>query len=129
MLKKSLLAILLLMFLFFFTSPAYCYTWVKLGDYPYGTVWYEPTTIETDEDIGSVLIKVHYPKDDKNIIGWIVTDCKAKRYNLVGVLAVDKNDKALKYDEGDEFESDIVPGSESAAEDLYKMLCPKTVKK
>lgn len=51
MLKKSLLIIPLLVLLFSFTSQAGEFTWVKLGDYENGAVWYEPTTIEKYEGV------------------------------------------------------------------------------
>ncbi len=125
--KKLLLIIPLLMLFFSFTNPAHSYTWVKLDDYENGTIWYEPSTIEKDEGVSSVLIKTR-TKEDENIVVWMVIDCEAKKYYLVGALLVDENDKALEFDD-DQLEGDIIFEKESAAKDLYNMLCTKAVKK
>jgi hypothetical protein len=115
--------LLSLLGLVLFINPAYCYTWVKLGEYKYGTVWYEPTTIEINEIISSVLVKTYYLESKEYIVVWVVIDCQAKKYSIVNAVLVNENDKALDLKET-ELQDTIIPGS--AAEDLYKMFCAKT---
>lgn len=134
--KNVLLIALLLGLVFSFTTPAYSYNWVNLGDYHSDdksdvscTVWYDPSTIEKEEGISSVLIKIYYPETQEDIMVWMVIDCEAMKCYLVGALLVDENDKALEFDDGDAVDLDIVIGSGSVAEQFYHMLCPNAVKK
>lgn len=131
--KNILLAVLLLGLLFSFTTPAYSYTWVELGDYysvdesyVNGKVWYDPSTIKKD-GIGSVLIKIYYPKTKENIMVWMAIDCEAKKGTLANPVLVDQNDNSLSSEEG-ETEVDITLGSGSVVEHVCQMLCSKNAK-
>ena len=120
--------LLSLLGLVLFISQAHSYTWVKLGDYENSTAWYEPTTIEKEEVVSSVLIKMYYPKNNQCTAAWMGIECEAKKYTLLCAPAVDENDKALDLDEG-QTEDNIISASGFPAEHLYQLLCPELPKK
>lgn len=114
--------ILLLTFLtFLIAAPGYCYTWVQLTPED-NNLWYDPTTIEIDKPIGSVLIKSYFVEDKSYIMAWVIIDCKEKKYYIVGALAVDENDKAISPPDGRDVSGQISKGGPKM-KIFYNMLC------
>lgn len=116
--KKLFLIIPLLVLLFSFTSHASEYTWVELPNPGGDTLWYDPTTIEIDEGVGSVLLKSYNATRKEHLMFWMVIDCEAKKCYIVGTLVIDENDKAISPP--DEEVSEGIIKSDSV---LYNMLC------
>jgi len=123
-LKKLFLIIPLLVLLVSFTSHASEYTWVELPNPGGDTLWYDPTTIEIDEGIGSVLLKSYNAARKEYLMFWMIVDCAANKCYIVGTLVVDENDKAISPPDDTVLEGIITPGSV-----LYNMLCPKSAEK
>lgn len=117
---KKLLLIIPLLVLFSFSGQAYSYTWVELSNPGGSSLWYDPTTIEFDEGIGSVLIKSYNPKTNVYTMFWFVVDCGANKCYMVGALTIDKDDKAISPPDDSVLEGTIKSGSI-----LYELVCPK----
>lgn len=122
--KKLLLVIPLLVLLFSFVSHAGEYTWVELSNPGGDTLWYDPTTIEIDESVGSVLLKSYNTARNEYLMFWMIIDCAANKCYMVGTLVVDENDKAISPP--DDTVSEGIIKSDSV---LYNMLCPKSAEK
>lgn len=117
--KKTLLIVIVLTFLT--VTPGYCYTWVQLTPED-DNFWYDPTTIEIDEPIGAVLIKTYSVEDKSCVMAWVIIDCKAKKFYIVGALLVDENDKAIAPPDGKDISGQISQGGPKM-EILFRMLC------
>jgi len=104
--------------LFFFSGQAYSYTWVELPNPGGDSLWYDPSTVEFDEGIGSVLMKSYNSAKKEYLMFWIVIDCEAKKCYLAGALVVDKEDKAISAPTEQVLEGTIKPDSF-----LYTLLC------
>lgn len=122
--KRLFFIIPLLVLLFSFTSQASEYTWVELSNPGGDTLWYDPTTIEIDEGVGSVLLKSYNDSRKEYLMFWFIIDCAAKKCYITGALLVDENDKAISPPDDTVLEGIITPGSV-----LYNMLCPKSTEK
>ncbi len=122
--KKLFLIIPLLVLLVSFTSHASEYTWVELDNPGGDTLWYDPTTIEIDEGVGSVLLKSYNATRKEYLMFWMIVDCEAKKCYITGALLVDENDKAISPPDDTVLGGTITPGSV-----LYNMLCPKSAEK
>ncbi|MDP2907159.1 MAG: hypothetical protein Q8O03_04425 [Nanoarchaeota archaeon] len=121
--KKLLLTISLLVLLFSFTSHASEYTWVELPNPGGDTLWYDPTTIEIDEGVGSVLLKSYNASRKEHLMFWFIVDCEAKKCYITGALLVDENDKAISPP------SDVVlEGIIKSDSTLYNLLCTRFIK-
>lgn len=121
---KKLFLIIPLLLLFFFSGQAYCYTWVELPNPGGDTLWYDPTTIEIDEGVSSVLLKVYKEKSKTYLMLWFIVECETKKCYMVGTFVVDENDKAISPPD-----DTVLEGIITSSSVLYNMLCPKSAEK